>query len=173
MNTNWRHFAEFVAVMSVVLSLIFVGFELRLSRAAAEVEMSTTLDSNNLELRTLITDNAGIWYRGCAGDELTPQEQVMFSSIFYASFYHYQMRWSIANAGVVDRPLEGPARRIAMNRYRYPGYEKEYQNHRIAIRNPLNGSVGPVNLYTLIESIYSELGETDIDMNVGFEYSGR
>ena len=81
---SWRYAAELIAVASVVFSLIFVGLELRLSRAAAEIERTTTISALSANIRSQISMNSETWYRGCIGEDLSPEDQIVFTNTVLA-----------------------------------------------------------------------------------------
>lgn len=56
-NTNWRTLAEFVAVVSVVASLLFVAYELRLARTIAMTEGFATAFEIQDSVRARIVEN--------------------------------------------------------------------------------------------------------------------
>ena len=76
-----RTIAELVAVISVVLSLLFVGFELRLSRDQAYAESYATTYESMSGFDNLVAENSNIWRSGCLGEELSADEEMIFARL--------------------------------------------------------------------------------------------
>ena len=76
--------AEVVGVLAVVGSLVFVGVEIRQSRAVALSELDMSLVETQGQLRALMAEHADIWVRGGKGDPLTPTDSVVFHQLVIA-----------------------------------------------------------------------------------------
>lgn len=80
-STNWKDVAELVGIAAILISLIFVGFQLQQSRIIAASEMNIALVSVGVESANLINDNIDIWTRGNNGGDLDEQERAVFNNI--------------------------------------------------------------------------------------------
>ena len=141
MKLELRTVGEIIAVASVVFSLLFVGYELRLSRSIAESEQIEANATLNTNLRELILLNSDVWNRGCLGEELTPNEKMVFNNIEEAANLFRYTQWAKASAGIYfggnqdTLEPETAAMRLALNRYRYPGFNQAYIEGWEAQRN--------------------------------------
>ena len=81
MNRDWKSYAELIGLTAVVASLIFVGIELRQSKAIAEAEMHANSLANVIEVRNAFIGNAEIWNRGNENDELTAAEERVYAQL--------------------------------------------------------------------------------------------
>lgn len=80
---------ETVGVVAVILSLLFVGYELILSSGIARSEKRNYSSDLNRSISELIVENADVWARGCTADELTPVEAIVFTNMVQAVI-HFQ-----------------------------------------------------------------------------------
>ena len=135
MKFDFRTVGEIIAVASVVFSLLFVGYELRLSRSIAESEQMEANATLNTNLRELILLNSDVWNRGCLGEELTPNERIVFNNIATAATNFRYTQWAKAGSGIYFGAPETAAMRLALNRYRYPGFNQAYIENWEAQRN--------------------------------------
>jgi len=78
---DWKSLLEIVGVTAVVLSLLFVGLELRQSRLIARVGVYNTLLSSQIEINDAISNNADVWAQGAAGGELSAEDTVIFERL--------------------------------------------------------------------------------------------
>lgn len=122
MKIESRQLAEIVGIFAVVVSLLFVGYELRLARAVAEDESISQRIELATSIREQITSNSDIWVKGCLGEELTPKETVEFTNVASSVISYEFYRWRRANISNTDAPtLNGP-RVVARNIYSFPGF---------------------------------------------------
>ena len=101
MNTkNWKDIAELVGIAAIVASLVFVGQEIQQSREIARLEWTGVLAAEQVALDSLLSSEAEVWRKGCAGSELSPTEQTVFTRLF-SSFHHFAFaRWVRGNVGL-------------------------------------------------------------------------
>lgn len=117
-----RELLEIVGVLTVVVSLGLVWYELRQGRLVALTETSAQANEINFNVRELITENADVWQRGCLAEELSESERVMYSQMFRAYEHLSFIEWRRASIGLVGRNPDALVRRISLNRYRFPGF---------------------------------------------------
>lgn len=94
------------ANIAVLAGLVFVGFEVRNGRAAAEAQVADGLADGFLQLNlATINDSsvARIWDLGLfAPDELTDAEAVRFSMYMRGVFNQYQRVFRLYTTGLLD-----------------------------------------------------------------------
>ena len=64
---NWKGTAEFVGVIAIVGSLIFVGLQIKQEQEIALAEINLSLLASGIELNIAIGENAEVWAIGNAG----------------------------------------------------------------------------------------------------------
>ena len=135
--TNWRTVAEFVGILAIVGSLIFVGLQLRQEQAIAIVDTYGSITESNEAALALISANPDIWEKGLLGDELSVSEEIIFTGMVRAVSSHFQhmvIRFSRIGPLDPERLLHDLAYAI----YIFPGLrrqweaDKEFQDHRLA-----------------------------------------
>lgn len=80
-SANWKDIAELIGIAAIVASLVFVGLQMRQAQAIASSEMNATVLANSMGESSAIIENADVWVRGNAGEELTPGEEAIFSRL--------------------------------------------------------------------------------------------
>ncbi|MCG8414161.1 MAG: hypothetical protein MI746_08065 [Pseudomonadales bacterium] len=118
---TWKLWAEVIALVSVVASLVFVGIELRLSRDIATTEEAGRANERAIAVNDLIGSNAAIWQKGCLGEELEDQEKIIFVTTLRALDSWKQFNWSGSQRGQAA-PID-----IARNMYFFPGFREEWR----------------------------------------------
>ncbi len=78
-NLNWRKTAELVGVVALVLSLVFVGLQMRQTNNVAFMELDTAMIGMAVDTAELIAENSEVWVRGNAGEDLSPSEYAVYS----------------------------------------------------------------------------------------------
>lgn len=67
-----------MGMTAIVASLIFVGMQMRQAQDIAIAEMNANNLANTIEASNAIIENADIWVKGNAGNELSPVESVIY-----------------------------------------------------------------------------------------------
>jgi hypothetical protein len=119
---SWKNIAESVAILSVVLSLLVVGYELRQSRSIAIFDGAIAAEEARFNLRSLQIENIEVWQKGCRGGELSESEKGIFSKIVDTVDFRRFTGWRRANFGMVQRDPDDFAKEMALDRYNYPGF---------------------------------------------------
>ena len=127
MKSNWRHIAELLAAASVVVSLLFVGYELRLARDVASTENFNAALSNNLSMSALIADNYTLWQKGCVGEQLTDGESILFAQLVQSYNSWTFIRWRNSAGGISRLNNIQPPLAVALNMHRFPGFKDTWE----------------------------------------------
>ena len=85
---------------AIVLSLLFVGLQLRQSQLVAVEEVISYSNERQNAIRELIVANADIWHRACVGEPLEPAERVIAAKIYDAWIDHVGGEFTLRAAGV-------------------------------------------------------------------------
>jgi len=144
-----------VGVLAVVISLLFVGYEVRLSRSVAVNESFGTSIEHTALIRGLVIEHADIWQRGCVGSDLTTEEEVIFGNLLRTvdrfNFFRYQR----AVRGITDSNPEQWVFRVARDRYMYPGFNEKWLEIET---NRFGSTTGWLND---VERVYEELSSSN------------
>jgi hypothetical protein len=122
-SPNWKSVAEFVGVIAIVASLLFVGLQIRQDQNIAIAGTYGALTESVEIFADLVDRNADIWKKGLDGEELSSADKIRFYALAKAIQTHYSsiyIRWS--QIGPI--PKEVASRRYAYALYIYPGLRK-------------------------------------------------
>ena len=87
---NWKGTAEVVGVIAIVGSLIFVGLQIKQEQEIALAEINLSLLASEIELNIAIGENAEVWAKGNAGENLTRAERILYDRLLESLSYSYR-----------------------------------------------------------------------------------
>ena len=107
LKVDWKVIAESIGILSIVLSLVFVGLQLQQSQVIARNEIENQYLENRIEANGQINDHVNIWVRGLAADKLSVDDAVIFVNLlnnvnditFFTALNHFTLG-SIADARI-------------------------------------------------------------------------
>ncbi len=76
-----RDWLEIVGIFAVVVSLLFVGLQMRQTQDIAIAEMDWNNMIAEMESRSAIYEYPDVWAKGNAGVTLTPSESVIYTTL--------------------------------------------------------------------------------------------
>ena len=115
---------QVVGMIGIMASLIFVGVQVRQTQRVGEGQEAAGFIEMSLALRSLQTENAAVWRKVCAGDELEGAERHMGALLFKA-YLEFNYTGAIANqVNMMQAEHNIFAYRMAANLHRYPGFNK-------------------------------------------------
>jgi len=129
---KWRNTAEALGIIAIVGSLIFVGLQLKQSEEIAIREGLNNTLTSLIESRSDYYDNADVWVRGNAGEELTRTELFIYRDLvrLESNRTFYQSLWR----RVFDPSIESTAEKdFAVFLFQNPGARKvwiDWQSER-------------------------------------------
>ena len=126
LKPTWKEIAETIAIASIVVSLLFVGYELRQSRSIALFEGAIAVEEAEHNLRSLQLEYIDIWHKGCLGDELSPNEKGIFNRIVAAVNFRGFSSWTRANQGFLNEEPIFFSRKVAQSRFQFPGFNESW-----------------------------------------------
>ncbi len=91
---NWKELAELLAIVAIVASLVFVGVELRQSRAISISEGNLANAEIQIERNNAINEHSIIWVRGNSGEPLADNELVIFRNLVRNAAIHGFMEYA-------------------------------------------------------------------------------
>lgn len=107
----WVAAAEIISAFAVVVSLIYVGLEIRQSSLVSEADIQAELLTYTTQRRYLViesSDLASLLARGYADpDRLTPPERLRFQSYIELFYVAWERAYLTYEAGVLSEELFG------------------------------------------------------------------
>ncbi len=91
---GWKELIEAVGIIAIVASLLFVGMELRQSRAIAIADGNLANAENQIAINDAINEHAAIWGRGNAGESLDENDAVIFRNLVSSKSIHAFMEYA-------------------------------------------------------------------------------
>ena len=92
-ESNWKDIAELVGISAIVVSLVFVGMQLKQSQQLAWGDSVLTMRANLIEEGALQAAHINIWIKGNAGEELNASDyeiyKILFSNRQSGEFYNW------------------------------------------------------------------------------------
>jgi uncharacterized membrane protein YecN with MAPEG domain len=86
-SDRWKTIAEFAGITGIILSLVFVGVQLRQEHRVANAERGMNIAQSYYEELNGRIENAEVWVKGNAGvDELSPTESVIYDALIRKRF---------------------------------------------------------------------------------------
>ena len=120
---------QVIGIFALVLSLVFVGIQLRQEQEIAIVDTYGAVTETEINISILVGENMAIWQRGLNGDDLSEEESGLFAGLVASIASHYQrifIRWSRLGPG--DQDLV--ASEFAYALYVFPGLRRAFEANR-------------------------------------------
>ena len=124
---KWKSIAELMAMMAIVASLIFVGLQVRQEQVIALSEINLSLLESQIEFNNSISENADIWVRGNAGEELDQVERIIFEGLLDNMGYLQRTEWRQYGAFDKDRFTRVPIADFAVYLHQNPGARQTWE----------------------------------------------
>jgi len=98
---------EVIAAICIVISLIFVGLQMRQNTRAVKAQIHENIMSGYLSVANVVIPHANIFSKGiCSDDEsfssLTAEEKMIFFSSIFSLFKHFEHMYSLFKKGLID-----------------------------------------------------------------------
>lgn len=166
MKISTKENLELVGLFAVIVSLLFVGYELRLSRSIAQTQGLAEMSALNSQVKQMQIDNAEIWHKGCVGEELSPVQKLIFAKIFRATLNRYFAAWARGNIGVIDSNPSQFVSALAMSRYRFQGFNEFWVEERMQRNANLEYFIPENSFADDVEQMYQDLITAGAPKNV-------
>ena len=128
-NKDWKGIAELIGIAAIVVSLIFVGLQLRQEQEIAIVETRGDVTATIIGLADVLKGNGDIWKKGLDGAPLTDAERIEFLAlvrVVESQLFTLWARWS--RLGPEDPDLA--AQEYAYALYSHPGLRSAHETSR-------------------------------------------
>ena len=80
-RTTWKETAELIGITAIVVSLVFVGLQLKQSQDIVLSELDAALNAIDVEITGNIGDHADVWVRGNNGAQLSDSELAIYGRL--------------------------------------------------------------------------------------------
>lgn len=122
-RASWKDIAELIGITAIVLSLLFVGLQLRQSQQLAVEELVSYSNERQNAIRELIVANAEIWHKACVGEPLDPASRIIAAKIYDAWTDHLIAEIILRRDGVnqSDDSQQKIIEEFATQQWLYPG----------------------------------------------------
>jgi len=121
---------QVIGIFAVVLSLIFVGLQMRQEQEIAIVDTYGSVAEAQIDLSVLVGENMVVWKKGLEDEELTEDERGIFEGLAAAVWAHHQryfIRWTRLGPG--DPNVI--ASEMAYALYVFPGLREFFETNRM------------------------------------------
>jgi hypothetical protein len=129
-----RQFGEVIAALAVVVSVVFVGAEIRQNSKAQVQSTTQSVVSDYLGSLERITDNAEvacIYVRGAQDfRSLSGSERLRFSAFYMSLYYQLQEMHRLAGEGSIDADTWSGFHRLLKETTQYPGVRQWFDLRR-------------------------------------------
>jgi hypothetical protein len=126
--------AEIIAAIAVVISLIFVGLQVRANtratRSAAAYDAITGMRENFIVLGTS-EQACAVWFLGITNPEaLSPEETLQFFALIHSAFLAFQSSHSMAAEGTLDPEIRDSIMSSVIAVKDLPGFKKYWAERK-------------------------------------------
>ena len=131
-RASWKEVAELIGITAIVLSLLFVGVQLRQSQQLAVEELVNNSNERQNAIRELIVANAEIWQKACVGEPLDPASRIIAAKIYDAWTDHIIAEIILRRDGVnrSDVSQQKIIEEFTAQHWIYPGLDELSKSRR-------------------------------------------
>jgi len=169
---NWL---QIVGMVGIMASLIFVGVQVRQTQRVGEGQEVTNFLELSLAFRTLQIENAGVWRKVCAGEEIEGDERTKAALLFKA-YIEFSYIGGVANqVNMTHAEHDLFAHRLAANLHRYPGFAKMASAQSVWARfgeEVLPNDDNAMRFYNAVMARLAALQEIDPDPDYDLMWCG-
>ena len=121
-----RSWLELIGIFGVLLSLLFVGFQLKQDKELGMSEVVGSWTSRKNDVRQAIADNADTWRKACLGEELTKTEEMIARGIWDQYAVHQFSTWIMSRQGALanDRSYYLAPNNMALHLVSFPALQQ-------------------------------------------------
>jgi len=122
-TTNWKSIAELIGMTAIVLSLLFVGLQLKQAQQLASEDLVNYANERQNAIRELIVANPDVWRKACEGEPLDPVSRILAAKILDAWLDHVSGEYGLRAYGVrqSEAARDKIVEEIAAQFWIYPG----------------------------------------------------
>jgi len=124
---RWKEFFEAIGFIAIVASLVFVGMELRQSRAIAISEGNLANAQIQIERNNAISEYSIVWTKGNSGEPLAEHEAAIFENLVRNQAIHSFMEYARLGQVEFDDAAETVTAQFAIFLFQNPGARNVWQ----------------------------------------------
>ena len=117
----WKDLIDVIGFVAIVASLVFVGMELRQSRAIAIGDGNLSNAEVWIETNNAINANSAVWISGNKGETLSDQDTVIFNNLVRNKAIHAFMEHARLNQLEFDEAAESINAQFSIFLFENPG----------------------------------------------------
>jgi hypothetical protein len=159
-TTNWKDIAELIGIAAIVVSLVFVGIQLRQEQEIAIVETRSDMTAARIGVSDVLKGNGDIWIKGLDGSPMTDAERVEFLTLVEVIEYQLFTQWIRWNRLGPANP-DGIAREYAYALYCHPGLRLAWERNRDWSRDEDEAFGVPNSRSSFFEKVDDHLAKLD------------
>jgi hypothetical protein len=128
--------AEIVSAVAVVLSLLYVGYQVRESTEQARLDSIRTMDQGYQQqaMNYVLNESLGVaWHKVLDGEKLTDREVDMFGDNLYANLMLLEETWNAVKGGYLDEKFLGP--KIALIQTKILNSPQIRERHKVMVED--------------------------------------
>ena len=126
--------AEIISAVAVVVSLLYVGYQIRESTEQAKLDSIRTMDEGYQQqaMNYVQNESLGIaWHKVLDGEKLTDREVDMFGDNLYANLMLLEETWNAVKGGYLDEEFLDA--RIALIQIKILSSPQVRERHRVMV----------------------------------------
>jgi hypothetical protein len=124
---RWKELFEAIGLIAIVASLVFVGMELRQSRAIAISEGNLANAQIQIERNNAISEYSIVWTKGNSGESLAEPDAAIFRSLVSNQAIHSFMEYARLQQVEFDDAAETVTAQFAIFLFQNPGAQEVWQ----------------------------------------------
>jgi hypothetical protein len=137
----WKELFEVVGLTAIVASLVFVGIELRQSRAITIGEGNLTNAQIQIESNNAINEYSTIWTRGNSGEPLAENDAAIFQNLVRNKAIHAFMEYARLGQLEFDEATEEVTALFSVFLFQNPGAREVWRQDEGFMANHFEVSV--------------------------------
>ena len=164
-----------MGMAAIVLSLLFVGLQLKQSQQLALEENVNYSNERQNAIRDLIVANAEIWHQACAGEPLDPVSRIIAAKIYDAWIDHVVGEYGLRAEGVrqSDESRQRIVEEFAAQFWIYPGLRELSQSDRDWHNGAVETSAFAGEFVALVIARREELESNGVKPEIDTAWCGR
>ena len=158
-KVDWKGTAELVGLAAIVVSLIFVGLQMRQDQEIAEAQAYNDASAVLIELNQFIHNNKEVWIKGLDGAELSLADELTFHVLCRTIYLKQIASWERAKRLDAGNP-DFFAQSYAYDIHIYPGLRRFFDQVIESLeerRRPFGRTRGDDTFTSAVEAFLAEL----------------
>ena len=158
-KVDWKGTAELVGLAAIVVSLIFVGLQMRQDQEIAEAQAYIDASALLIDLNQFIENNKEVWIKGLDGAELSLADKLTFDILCRTIYLRQIAQWERAKRLDTGNP-DFYAQSYAYDIHVYPGLRRFFDEVIESLeerRRPFGRTRGDDTFTSAVEASLAEL----------------